>query len=115
MKTEIIFPYELITQPEIDSGPLFPKLLQAGLPEILRHHHNSEFDVCIEGKTPWLGIERDLGRISHINDQDCCSEAVLLCKIDCLRFDVLQNAAQFLAHATVFDCFVELLRGEYYI
>jgi hypothetical protein len=45
--------------------------------EILRHHHNSEFDVCIEGKTPWLGKERDLGRISHINDKDCCPQAVL--------------------------------------
>lgn len=95
--------------------PLFSNLFQAGLLKILRGHYHLEFYIGVKSEKPGLGKGWYLGRIGKINDQHCSPLAILLGELDCLRFGVLQNPADFTAHATVLDSLVEFLRRDFYI
>ena len=78
--------------------PLLPVLLTSladrgtCLCEVLRVHHRTDANLCVECQKPWLGYCRNLRRVLHVEDYGAGTIAVIVREeIGRFRFEVSQN------------------------
>lgn len=76
------------------STPLLTQFVEPGSLQVVRAHDNPKLDIGLKCEKPRLGQRRDFRWVRQIDDEHSSPLTILLCEIDGLRFNGLQNPNQ---------------------